>query len=87
MYSVVSLAVLFTTFMAAIPYPLEATVIPAVPAHPAFFGNKQGNFQHFNDTPAEISSLQVSTIGSVVTGGAAVGSIKNQDGIGAGTDK
>jgi len=87
MYSTLSLAALFTTFVAAIPYPPEATVKPAVPAHPAFFGNKHGNFQHFNNTPASIPALQARATGGVVTGGAAVTSINNQDGIGAGTDQ
>jgi hypothetical protein len=83
MYSTLALAALFTTFVAAIPYPPEATVKPAVPDHPAFFGNKHGNFQHFNDTP---STLQTRATGGVVTGGAAVSTINDHDGIGAGKD-
>ena len=45
MLSLVTLTTLLATFVAAVPYPPEATVIPPKLSHPAFFGNKNGNFQ------------------------------------------
>jgi len=90
MISLVTLTALLATLTAAVPYPPEATVKPAVPDHPAFFGNKHGNFMPFNNTPTPTRTtrdLVARAKGGVVTGGAKVTSINNQDGIGGGQDK
>ncbi|KAH8601169.1 hypothetical protein B0O99DRAFT_608181 [Bisporella sp. PMI_857] len=49
-----------------------------------FFGNKSGNFMRNSSESAEFS---IQATGGVVTGGAAVSSINNNDGIGAGSDR
>lgn len=63
------------------PYALKAdkTVSPAVHAS---YGNKDGNFQ----PTSTVNKESPDTTGETVTGGAAVTTINNQDGIGAGTD-
>lgn len=86
MFSLVTLTALLATYVAAVPYPPEATVKPPKPAHPAFFGNKHGNFQPYNVTLTPSRTLKPRAEGGVVTGGAAVTTINNQDGIGAGSD-
>jgi hypothetical protein len=90
MLSLITLTALLATLTAAIPYPPEATVKPPVPAHPAHFGNKHGNFQHYNatSTPTRaLSDIVARAKGGVVTGGAKVTTINNNDGIGAGQDR
>jgi hypothetical protein len=86
MLSLVTFTALFTTFVAAVPYPPDATVIPATPNHPAYFGNKHGNFQRVNTSFTPTRTLQSRAKGGVVTGGAQVGTINDHDGIGAGKD-
>lgn len=86
MLSLVTLTALLASFAAAIPYPPEATVVPTKPDHPAFFGNKHGNFQKYNATLTPTKTLKTRAKGGVVTGGAQVTTINDNDGIGAGSD-
>lgn len=90
MLSLATLTALLATLTAAAPYPPEATVEPPTPKHPAFFGNKHGNFQHYNATATPTRSTHeiiARAKGGVVTGGARVTTINNNDGIGAGQDR
>jgi hypothetical protein len=87
MFSLLALTALLATLTAATPYPPTATIVPPKPAHPAFFGNKHGNFMKYNTTVAPTHTLKARAKGGVVSGGAAVTTINDHDGIGAGPDK
>ncbi|KAL3428245.1 hypothetical protein PVAG01_01754 [Phlyctema vagabunda] len=83
MASFLKTVAILATAVSAIPYPPDVAIAPPVPSVRAFFGNKHGNFMNNKTKPAGVSVLAT---GGYVTGGAAVSSINNQDGIGAGTD-
>lgn len=88
MLSLVTLTAILVTLTAAVPYPPEATVKPPKPDHPAYFWH--GVLQPYNATltpTPSLTDLVARAVGGVVTGGAKVTAINNQDGIGAGQDK
>jgi hypothetical protein len=86
MYSLITATAVLAIFAAAVPYPPEATTIPPTLPHAAFYGNKHGNFMN-STTPSPTTKIPTPAAkGGVVSGGAAVTSINNQDGIGAGSD-
>ena len=79
------LAIGFSALIAAAPYPPEATSFVEIPATHASYGHKSGNFQPSRNTNGA-EGLSILATGGVVTGGAAVSTINNQDGVGAGSD-
>ncbi|PQE14038.1 glycoside hydrolase protein [Rutstroemia sp. NJR-2017a BBW] len=83
MASLLATAVLLASLTSAIPYPPDVAIPPATPTVKADFGHKSGNFM---PGKSEFTTESVLATGGRVTGGAAVTTINNQDGVGAGSD-
>ncbi|PQE08386.1 glycoside hydrolase protein [Rutstroemia sp. NJR-2017a WRK4] len=83
MASLLATAVLLASLTSAIPYPPEVAIPPTTPTVKPDFGHKSGNLMKGK---SGFTTESVLATGGYVTGGAAVTTINNQDGIGAGSD-